>query len=123
MGLSPLLNAVEQFSSTNAGTGSITLGALVSANALTFAQAGAVDGQQYTFRLDAASGDFEIVRCTSSSSGTVISRDTVIASVIGGTPGTSKITVTTATTCRVVAAAEDMITRQQSLSRGWLIGG
>ena len=123
MGISPLLNAVELNSATNAGTGNVTLGTVAVANALTMAQAGAVDGQQYVFRLDAASGDFEIVRCTYTAAGPSISRDTVLVSVIGGVVGTSKITVATTTVCRLVAAADDLITRQQALSRGWLIGG
>jgi len=123
MGLSQLLNSVELFSSTNAGTGTITLGGLVNTNALTMAEAGAVNGQGYVFRLDAANGDFEISRCTYASAGPTITRDTVLVSKIGGVAGTSKITVTTATACRVVLTAEDAITRQAAMSRGWLVGG
>ena len=123
MGLSQLLNSVELFSSTNAGTGTITLGGLVNTNALTMAEAGAVNGQGYVFRLDAANGDFEIVRCTYNSAGPSITRDTVLVSKIGGVAGTSKIAVTTATACRIVLTAEDAITRQAAMSRGWLVGG
>lgn len=122
MGINPLLNSVEVYSSTNAGTGTITLGAAIGNNAFTMAQAGAVD-QGYTFRLDNTNGDFEIVRCTYAGAGPTITRDTVLASCIAGVPGTTKISVVTTTTCRVVAAGEDMITRQQALSRGWLVGG
>lgn len=123
MGLSQLLNSVELFSNTNAGTGTITLGGLVNTNALTMAEAGAINGQPYVFRLDAANGDFEIVRCTYASAGPTITRDTVLVSKIAGVAGTSKISVTTATTCRVVLAAEDAITRHEELARSWLVGG
>jgi hypothetical protein len=120
-GLSPLLNSVEQYTNA-AGTGTLTLGALVNPNALTMVQAGAVTGQPYTYRLDAATGDFEIGRGTWTTP-TTFTRDVVLVSVISGTPGTSKISAASTTTFRIVAAAEDMITRQQALSRGWLIGG
>lgn len=123
MGLSQLLNSVELYSSTNAGTGTVTLGGLVNPNALTMAEAGGVNGQPYVFRFDAANGDFEVTRCTYNSAGPSITRDTVLVSKIAGVVGTSKITVATTTTCRVVLTAEDAITRQAALSRGWLIGG
>lgn len=120
-GLSPLLNAVEQFTDA-AGTGTLTLGAIAAPNALTMVQSGGVSGQSYTYRLDNANNDFEIGRGTWTTP-TTFTRDTVIVSVIAGVPGTSKISVLTTTIFRIVAAAEDMITRQQALSRGWLIGG
>lgn len=120
-GLSPLLNSVEQFTNA-AGTGTLTLGALSSPNALTMVQASGVSGQRYTYRLDNANNDFEIGYGTYTSP-TTFTRDTVIISVIAGTPGTSKISTLATTVFRIVAAAEDMITRQQAMSRGWLVGG
>lgn len=122
-GLSPFLNAVEVFAANAAGTGNVTLGAVLGPQAITMAQANAVDQQSYVFRLDLANGDFEVSRCTYTASGPSISRDTVIFSCIGGVVSTSKVTVATTTTCRLVAAADDIISRQQALSRGWLIGG
>lgn len=123
MGLSQLLNSVEHYSSTNAGTGSVTLGALVNTNSLTMAEAGATNGQPYVFRFDNSDGDFEITRCTYNSAGPSVTRDTVLVSKIAGVAGTGKINVITTTTCRVVLTAEDAITRQAALSRGWLVGG
>ena len=121
-GLSPLLNNVEVYAANAAGTGSVTPGAAVNSAALTFAEAGAVSGP-CVVRFDAANGDFEISRCTYNSAGPSLSRDTVLVSKIGGVAGTSKITVATTTACRLVIPAEDIITRQQAMSRSWLIGG
>jgi hypothetical protein len=121
-GINALLNDVAHFSSTNAGTGTVTLGALVNVNGFTMAESGGVDGQSYVFRFDTGT-DFEITRCTYASAGSTLTRDTVLASKIAGVAGTSKITVTTTTTCRLVLAGDDAITRSQTLARGWLIGG
>jgi hypothetical protein len=121
MGLNPLLDSVELFAANAAGTGNVTLGALVNPNAFTMAEVNAVDQQQYVFRFDNANGDFEISRCTYTASGPSLSRDVVLRSKISAVAGTGKITIATTTTCRLVITADDAITRQQTLSRSWLV--
>jgi hypothetical protein len=71
------------------GTGTITLGS-AKAGYLTFAEAGVADTNTVTYVI-VDGNDFEIGTGTYTSSGTTMSRDTVIASKIGGTAGTSKI--------------------------------
>jgi hypothetical protein len=125
VGLSPLLNNVEVLSASTTVNGPITLGAVLSPSSFTMANAGAVDGQQYKFRADdpANGGDMQIFAGTYTAAGPSITIDTVIASKINGVVSTAKLSITTATVIRLVFEASDMITRQQSLSRNWLIGG
>jgi hypothetical protein len=129
MGISPLLNSVEVLSASSTTLGPITLGAVLSPNSLLMSDAGGVDGQQYVWRVDdpAHGGDFEIFRGTYTAAGPSISIDTMIVSRINGvvTSGSTatKMPITTSSSVRLVWAADDMITRQQVLSRGWLIGG
>jgi hypothetical protein len=71
------------------GTGTITLGT-AKAGYLTFAEAGVANTNTVTYVITDGN-DFEIGTGTYTTSGTTMSRDTVIASKIGGTAGTSKI--------------------------------
>jgi len=74
-----------------AGTGTITLGAAKNGY-LTFAEAGVADTNTVTYVL-LDGNNFEIGIGTYTASGTTMSRDTVIASKIGGTAGTTKLTL------------------------------
>jgi hypothetical protein len=74
-----------------AGTGTITLGSAV-AGYLTFAEAGVANADTVSYVI-IDGNDFEIGTGTYTSSGTTMSRDTVIVSKIGGVAGTTKITL------------------------------
>jgi hypothetical protein len=74
-----------------AGTGTITLGSAKNGY-LTFAEAGVADTNTVTYVL-IDGNNFEIGIGTYTASGTTLSRDTVIASKISGTAGTTKLTL------------------------------
>jgi hypothetical protein len=74
-----------------AGTGTITLGS-AKAGYFTFAQGGVANSDTVTYVL-IDGNDFEIGTGTYTSSGTTMSRDTVTASLISGTAGTTKLTL------------------------------
>jgi microcystin-dependent protein len=97
-----LLDSVKVATPTT-GTGSVTVGA-AEPGYLTPAEAGAVDGRVYTWRLDDGD-DFEIFIGTYSSTGPTVSRDTVLVSKIGGTAGTSKISLSGSATLSSVPVA------------------
>jgi hypothetical protein len=86
--MAALLNRARMSTATT-GTGTVTLGSAVSGYA-TFAEASAVDATVYSYCIEDGS-DFEIGVGTYTSAGTTFSRDTVTASKISGTAGTSKI--------------------------------
>lgn len=71
------------------GTGTITLGS-AKAGYLTFGEAGVANSDTVTYVI-VDGNDFEIGTGTYTAAGTTMSRDTVHASKIGGTAGTSKI--------------------------------
>lgn len=123
--LNPLLNDVEMKSASTTTNGPITLGAVPATGAMTMAQAGAVDGQQYKFRADdpANGGDMEIFYGTYTAAGPSVSIDNVVVSRINSVVSTTKMPITTQTVIRIVWEANDMITRGQQLQRSWLIGG
>src|SRR5262249_16471315 len=74
------------------GTGTITLGAAVSAAFCTFAEAGVANGDKVTYIIEDGT-NFEIGVGTYTSAGTTLSRDTVRLSKISGVAGTSKISL------------------------------
>jgi hypothetical protein len=74
-----------------AGTGTITLGSAV-AGYFTFAEGGIANADTVSYVI-IDGNDFEVGVGTYTSSGTTMSRDTVIASKIGGVAGTTKITL------------------------------
>jgi len=74
-----------------AGTGTITLGSAKSGY-LTFADGGVANADTVTYVLVDGS-NFEIGTGTYTSSGTTMSRDTVVVSLISGTAGTTKLTL------------------------------
>lgn len=99
-----ILNRVGMFIATT-GQGAVTANTLISNKFLSPAEAGAVNGQQYYFMLEEGS-DFEFFIGTWTSSGTSISRDTVLASKIGGVAGTTKLTLAGNAALRSIAPKE-----------------
>lgn len=85
------------------GTGTVTLGAAASGY-LTFANAGVQNGDVVTYVIEEG-GNREIGRGTYTSSGTTLSRDTVLNSTAGGT---TKITLAGAATVFIDVAAQDL---------------
>ena len=82
------------------GTGTITLGSVVSADYFTFAEAGIADADTaYYVIIDGT--DVEIGLGTYTASGTTFSRDTVLASKVSGTAGTSKLNLSGSATIYV----------------------
>jgi len=95
-----------RMTTATAGTGTITLGSAVARYA-TFAEAGIGDGDLVTYTIEDGN-DFEIGRGTYTASGTTLSRDTVLLSKIGGTSGTTKITLSGVASVFLTAAKEDI---------------
>lgn len=85
------------------GTGTVTLGSAVSGY-LSFANAGVANAEVVTYVLEEGANR-EIGRGTYTSSGTTLSRDTVLNSTAGGT---TKITLAGAAQVFITAAAEDI---------------
>jgi hypothetical protein len=103
--MAALLNRARM-STTTTGTGTITLGSAVS-EFLSFAEAGAANATVYSYCIEDGS-NFEIGIGTYTSSGTTFSRDTVTASKISGTAGTSKINLSGTATIFITARAADL---------------
>ena len=99
-----ILNRVGMFISTT-GTGSVTANTAISHKFLTPAEAGAVNGEQYFWLLEEGN-DFELFIGTWTLAGTAVSRDTVLASKIGGVSGITKLTLAGNASLRSVAPAE-----------------
>lgn len=99
-----ILNRVGMFISTT-GSGTVTANITISHKFLTPGEAGAVNGEQYFWLLEEGN-DFELFIGTWTTSGTTVSRDTVIASKIGGVKGTTKMTLAGNASLRSVAPAE-----------------
>jgi hypothetical protein len=89
------------------GTATMTLGAAYSALFMTSAEAGMVNGRTYTY-LIAEGNDWELGKGVYTTSGTTLSRVTVLASRISGTLGTTKITLSGTAQVRIVESADDM---------------
>lgn len=105
MATSLLFNRVK-VSTTTTGTGTVTLGAAI-AKYCTFAEAGVANSNVVTYLIEEGN-DFEIGRGTYTSSGTTLSRDTVLLSKISGTSGTSKMNLAGLATVSIIAAKEDL---------------
>ena len=101
-----LFNDIGVVTSTT-GTGTVTLGAVIDSTYMTFAEAGVPDATQVSYAIKSGN-DVEFGRGTYTASGTTLSRDTVVLSKIGGTGGTSKITLAGTSEVRVVLLAEDV---------------
>jgi hypothetical protein len=98
-----------RMSTVTTGTGTVTLGSAL-AGFGTFAEAGAQNADVVSYTIEDGT-DFEIGTGTYTSSGTTLSRDTVIFSKISGTAGTSKIDLSGAATVFITGLAEDFARR------------
>lgn len=106
MAASRFLNRVYQNTST-ATTGTLTLTTAKSNAFCTMLEAGGVDGDQITFIIEDGL-DFEISQGVLGSTSTTLTRAVVLISKIGGTVGTTKITLSGSATVRVIDAKEDL---------------
>lgn len=104
--MAKLYNRVGEQTATS-GTGTVTLAGDIDESYATFAEAGVVNGDVVTY-LITEGDDFEIGRGTYTSAGTTLSRDTVLLSKIGGSAGTTKMTLAGAAEVRIVIAKEDL---------------
>ena len=102
-----LFSLVEMTVSGTPGTGSITLLAATGNNRFTFAEAGVTNGQVVSYVVRDGT-DIEFGIGTYTTSGTSLSRDTVRASKISGTAGTTKLTLTSAAVVYIDCAAKDL---------------
>lgn len=87
------------------GTGSVTLGAALPGHSL-FADAGVTDSDEVRYLIKDGSNR-ELGTGTYTASGTVLSRDTVHASIISGVRGTTKLTLSGAAEVYLVASSDD----------------
>jgi hypothetical protein len=90
------------------GTGTMTLGAAVSAAFFTFAEAGVPDAAVVSYVIEDGT-DVEMGIGTYTSAGTTLSRDTVTASKISGTAGTTKLTLSGSAVVFIDALAADIV--------------
>lgn len=104
--MAKLYNRAKVSTSTT-GTGTVTLGNETSDAFCTFAEAGVQNSDVVTYLIEEGN-NFELGRGTYTSSGTALSRDTVLLSKIAGTSGTSKMGLGGAAVVSIVAAAEDI---------------
>jgi hypothetical protein len=102
-----------KFTTADTGTGSsLTVAARYSAAFFTPAQAGAVDGRRYTYVIQQGN-DIEIQQDqVYTTSGTSIARGTPSISIVGGTVGTTKITLDTTQVISFGASAADLMFAQ-----------
>lgn len=107
------------FETATTGTGTLDVGAALAGYA-TPAEAGAQNETAYTYVIEDG-GDFEVGVGTYSTSGPTLSRDTVYLSKIGGTPGTTKLTLSGTAVVRLTVAAEDLLSPEATL-KGRLAG-
>lgn len=104
-------NRVRVNTSTT-GTGTVTLGSATSNAYCTAAEAGISNGATVTYLIEdtftsGVPADFEIGTGVYTSSGTTLTRATVLLSKISGTSGTTKITLSGSAVVSITAAAED----------------
>jgi hypothetical protein len=99
-----LLDRVSVAVASAPGTGAISLGAAITSYQ-TFAAAGAISGNVYSYLIKDVGNTWEYGHGTYSSSGPTLTRTLVIASSAGGT---TPITATSAAIVSVVMLAEDM---------------
>lgn len=89
------------------GTGTVTLGTVINSSYMTFAEAGVTNGAQVSYTIIDGT-NIEIGYGTYTSSGTTMSRDTVLMSKIAGTAGTTKLTLSGTAEVRVTVHAQDI---------------
>lgn len=104
------------------GTGTATLGAASSNAFCTFAEAGVANADVVPYVIEEGN-DFEIGIGTYTSSGTTLSRDTVVLSKIGGTQGTSKMNLAGGATVRITARKEDLLSISDTQTANTLLSG
>lgn len=107
---------------SNTGTGTITLGSAVSNFFLTFAEAGVANGNVVSYCIEDGT-DFEIGIGTYTSSGTTLSRDTVRVSKIGGTAGTSKLNLSGNATVFLCPDKEDLLSISENAATNQIFAG
>lgn len=104
------------------GTGTITLGSAITDSTngdyLTFAEAGIADGNIVRYLITDGS-NVEGGTGTYTSSGTTLSRDTVTFSKIGGTAGTTNLTLSGSAKVYIVPLAEDQKWTRKSDGASW----
>lgn len=101
-------------STATVGTGTLTLGAVVSGGFCTFAEAGIADGATVRSYVIEEGSDFEIGYGVYNSAGPTLTRAVVRLSRIGGTAGTTKMTLAGNAKVRVIAAKEDLVTQDEN---------
>ncbi len=117
-----LFNRVKMTVSGTPGTGTITLGVAFSNAFLTFAEAGVANTNVVSYVIEDGT-DFEIGIGTYTSAGTTLSRDTVTVSKIGGTAGTTKLTLTSAAVVRIDARKEDLLSISETQTANRIYAG
>lgn len=105
-----------KMTSSTTGTGTLTLGAATNNSFFTFAEAGVANGDVVPYVIEDGL-DFEYGIGTYTSSGTTLSRDTVRASKIGGTAGTSKINCSGTQIVYIDAANLDLFSKSEPVRR------
>lgn len=89
------------------GQGTMTLGAAVGGSWLTALNAGGVDGRTYSYVIEEGT-DMEVGEGVLGGTGTTLTRATVHQSKIGGTVGTTKMTLAGAATVFITSSAVDL---------------
>jgi hypothetical protein len=105
------IDSVRVLTAATGNSTTITLGARFSDTFMTPADAGAIDGRVYTWRIDDVIGGspaWEIVKGVYTASGTTASRTTVLAARSGGTLSTTRLLLSGTAQVRIIEAAEDM---------------
>lgn len=102
------------------GQGTVSLGSAYSSAFLSDTEAGMVDGGTYSYLIEEGN-DVEIGRGVYSSSAHTLTRAAVLKSKIGGTAGTTKMTLAGGAIVNIIAASEDLavlgdITKKASTS-------
>jgi hypothetical protein len=104
--MATLFNRVRVSTATT-GTGTITLGSATSNAYFTFAEAGVADATVVSYCIEDGT-DVEFGIGTYTTAGTTLSRDTVTASKVGGTAGTSKLNLSGSAIVFITALAADI---------------
>jgi hypothetical protein len=105
------IDSVRVLTAATGNSTTITLGARFSDQFMTPADAGAIDGRIYTWRIDDVIGGspaWEIVKGVYTASGTTAARTTVLAARSGGTLSTTRLLLSGTAQVRIIEAAEDM---------------
>lgn len=103
-------------------TGTVTLGAAVSAAYCTFAEAGVTDADVVPYVIEDGN-DFEAGIGTYTAAGTTLSRTTVRLSKIGGTAGTSKINLSGSAIVFLSPGKEDLLSITETQTANTIYAG